>query len=140
MDADKEGFLRSSSALIQTIGRAARHVDGTVIMYADTVTGSMRQAIDETNRRREIQEKYNIKHGITPTSIQKTISESLRAFVSKEEKDDKKFDLDKIPPDEYNQLIKTFTDKMELASANLEFEKAAELRDLIQEIHQRQKS
>jgi excinuclease ABC subunit B len=140
MDADKEGFLRSSSALIQTIGRAARHVDGTVIMYADTVTGSMRQAIDETNRRREIQEKYNAKHGITPTSIQKTISESLRAFVSKDEKDDKKLDLDKIPPDEYNQLIKIFTNKMELASANLEFEKAAELRDLIQEIHQRQKS
>lgn len=140
MDADKEGFLRSSSALIQTIGRAARHVDGTVIMYADTVTDSMRQAIDETNRRRNLQEKYNLKHNITPTSVKKAITEGLRALVPKDNKAEPKFDLNKIPPDEYSQLIKTLTDKMELASANLEFEKAAEFRDLIQAIRQRQKA
>lgn len=139
MDADKEGFLRSASALIQTIGRAARHVDGTVVMYADQMTESMRYAIEETNRRRELQADYNAKHNITPTSVKKAITEGLRAFVPKVEKD-KKFNLDKVPPDEYDYLIDSFTEKMNLASANLEFEKAAELRDLIQEIHHRQNS
>lgn len=138
MDADKEGFLRSASALIQTIGRAARHVDGTVLMYADSVTDSMRQAIDETNRRRKIQEQYNVKHNITPTSVKKAVTEGLRAFVPKDTKKDNALDLNKIPPDEYKQLIMTLTNQMELASANLEFEKAAQLRDTINEIKRKQ--
>lgn len=135
MDADKEGFLRSESALIQTVGRAARHDNGTVIMYADKVTRSMQAAIDETNRRRSIQEAYNTDHGITPTSIAKEIDEGLRAIIPVKEEDKKpKLDLKKIPKDEYHTLIKDLTGQMELASANLDFEKAAELRDLIADI------
>lgn len=134
MDADKEGFLRSESALIQTIGRAARHVDGTVYLYADRVTRSMQAAIDETNRRRTIQEKYNTDHNITPTSIDKEIGEGLRAIIPKKEDGKPKLDLKKIPKDEYQSLIKDLSGQMDLASANLEFEKAAELRDLISEI------
>lgn len=137
MDADKEGFLRSESALIQTIGRAARHVDGTVFLYADNVTRSMQAAIDETDRRRSIQEAYNKEHGITPTSIDKAISEGLRAIIPKKEDDTPKLDFKKIPKDEYASLIKDLSGQMELASANLEFEKAAELRDLIAEIRSR---
>lgn len=133
MDADKEGFLRSESALIQTVGRAARHEEGRVIMYADNMTGSMQRAIDETNRRREIQETYNREHGITPTSVAKEIDEGLRAIIPM--KDDKpKLDLKKIPKDEYAGLVKDLSAQMDLASANLEFEKAAELRDLIADI------
>lgn len=134
IDADKEGFLRSESALIQTIGRAARHLDGSVIMYADKITRSMQAAIDETNRRRGIQEAYNKEHNITPTSIQKKIDEGLRALIP--QKDDKKpkIDLKKIPKDEYATLEKDLSAQMKLASANLEFERAAELRDLIEEI------
>jgi excinuclease ABC subunit B len=136
LDADKEGFLRSEPALIQTIGRAARHVEGTVIMYADHVTGSMKRAIDETNRRRAIQEEYNTKHGITPMGIVKSVDESLRAAVGAESKEAKtaKLNLDKIPKDEYNSLINDLSSQMDLAAANLEFEKAADLRDLIAEI------
>ncbi|MFZ2544964.1 MAG: excinuclease ABC subunit UvrB [Candidatus Saccharimonadales bacterium] len=134
MDADKEGFLRSESALIQTIGRAARHVEGTVYLYADKTTRSMQAAIDETYRRRSIQETYNTEHGITPTTIDKAISEGLRAIIPKKADDKPKLDLKKIPKDEYNSLIKDLSGQMELASANLEFEKAAELRDLIAEI------
>lgn len=135
MDADKEGFLRSESALIQTIGRAARHQDGKVLMYGDTITRSMKAAIDETNRRRGIQEAYNKEHGITPTSIAKEIDEGLRAIIPDKEKDKpKKLDLRKIPKDEYATLVKELTSQMELASANLEFEKAAELRDTIADI------
>ena len=139
IDADKEGFLRSEQALIQTIGRAARHIDGTVIMYADNITGSMKRAISETNRRREIQEKYNLKHGVTPTSIAKKIDEGLRAIIPK--KDEKpKLNLAKIPRDEYKNLIKDLTGQMEFAAANLEFEKAADLRDMIGEIRAKMKS
>jgi excinuclease ABC subunit B len=135
MDADKEGFLRSESALIQTIGRAARHQEGKVVMYADTITRSMRAAIDETDRRRGIQEAYNTEHGITPTSVAKEIDEGLRALIPMKEDDKKpKLDLKKIPKDEYAGLVKDLTAQMELASANLEFEKAAELRDLIASI------
>ncbi len=135
MDADKEGFLRSESALIQTIGRAARHEKGTVYLYADKITRSMQAAIDETDRRRSIQEKYNTDHNITPTSIDKEIGEGLRAIIPDKDKDKKpKLDLKKIPKDEYGSLVKDLTGQMELASANLEFEKAAELRDLISEI------
>jgi len=133
LDADKEGFLRSEPALIQTIGRAARHIEGTVIMYADVITGSMRRAIDETNRRRSIQEAYNTEHGITPQGILKNIDESLRSIVGAESKEAKtaKINLDKIPKDEYGTLIADLTAQMDLAAANLEFEKAADLRDLI---------
>ncbi len=133
IDADKEGFLRSSSALIQTIGRAARHLDGKVIMYADHETDSMKKAIGETNRRREIQESYNTEHNITPESIAKEISEGLRAIIPEKDKGPT-LKLSKIPKDEYPHLLKELTGQMELASANLEFEKAAELRDSIEEI------
>lgn len=131
LDADKEGFLRSSQALIQTVGRAARHLEGHVIMYADHVTGSMQRTIDETERRREIQQDYNEEHNIDPSSIVRAIGESLPR-AEKEEKP--KLDLKKIPKDEYSYLIRDLTSQMDLASANLEFEKAAELRDLISEV------
>lgn len=134
MDADKEGFLRSESALIQTIGRAARHVEGTVLLYGDSVTRSMQAAIDETNRRRSIQEKYNTEHGITPTSVSKEIGEGLRAIIPMKDDKKPKLDLKKIPKDEYGALLKDLEGQMNLASANLEFERAAELRDLIAEI------
>ena len=135
LDADKEGFLRSESSLIQTIGRAARHVEGKVIMYADTVTDSMRRAIDETDRRREIQSSYNLKHGITPRGVDKAIDEGLRAIIPQKDDDKKdKINLNKIPKDEYASLVKDLEGQMKLASANLEFERAAELRDLIAEI------
>lgn len=139
IDADKEGFLRSESALIQTIGRAARHQEGTVIMYGDRITRSMQAAIDETNRRRGIQEAYNAEHGITPTSIAKAIDEGLRAIIPMKEDDKKaKLDLRKVPKDEYESLARELTGQMELASANLEFEKAAELRDIIADIRAKQ--
>lgn len=132
LDADKEGFLRSEQALIQTVGRAARHVEGHVIMYADIVTGSMDRTIKETNRRRKIQEAYNTEHGITPTGIAKAVEESMKSQLGEEEKP--KLNLRKIPKDEYGHLIKDLTGQMEMAAANLEFEKAAELRDIINEI------
>lgn len=134
IDADKEGFLRSASALIQIIGRAARHLEGKVLMYGDSITRSMQQAIDETDRRRAIQEAYNIEHGITPVSVAKEIDEGLRAIIPKKEEEKPKVDLRKIPKDEYASLVKDLSAQMDLASANLEFEKAAELRDLITDI------
>ena len=137
MDADKEGFLRSERSLIQTIGRAARHVDGKVIMYGDNMTDSMRLAIDETRRRRQIQEKYNRVHNITPRGINKAIDEGLRAIIPQKEDDKPKLDLRKIPRDEYKNLVKDLTAQMNLASANLEFERAADLRDLIAEIREK---
>ena len=133
LDADKEGFLRSESALIQTVGRAARHVEGKVIMYADTMTGSMQRAIEETYRRREIQQKYNEEHNITPKSVAKEISAGLRAIIPEKEKS-KKLDLRKIPREELPQIIKELSSQMQLAAANLEFERAAELRDQIEDI------
>ncbi|HVX58280.1 MAG TPA: helicase-related protein, partial [Candidatus Saccharimonadales bacterium] len=132
LDADKEGFLRSEQALIQTVGRAARHEQGRVIMYADNITGSMKRTIDETARRRKIQDKYNKEHGITPRGIQREVTEGYLPRSDKEEAP--KFDLRKIPKDEYKHLIKDLKSQMDLAAANLEFEKAAELRDLIEEI------
>lgn len=135
LDADKEGFLRSEQALVQTIGRAARHVEGRVIMYADSMTGSMKRAIDETNRRRTIQQAYNKKHGITPAGIEKAIEEHTLPRSSKDESSKRtKLNLNKIPTDEYRPLLRDLTSQMELAAANLEFEKAADLRDLIDEI------
>jgi excinuclease ABC subunit B len=134
LDADKEGFLRSSGAIIQTSGRAARHVDGKVIMYADTMTDSMKRAIIEMDRRRNIQLVYNKNYNITPESIAKEVGEGLRAIIPKKADDSNKLNLKKIPRDEYPGLIRDLTGQMELASANLEFEKAAELRDQITEI------
>ena len=133
LDADKEGFLRSESALIQTIGRAARHEEGKVIMYADFITESMEKAISETNRRREIQKEYNAKHHITPHSIKKEVSAGLRAIIPEKEKENK-FDIKRVPKDELPALIKQLSSEMQLAAANLEFEKAAMLRDEITRI------
>jgi excinuclease ABC subunit B len=129
LDADKEGFLRSETSLIQTIGRAARHVEGRVIMYADRTTDSMRRAISETERRRRLQEEYNRAHGITPQTILKAIRELPREKV-----DELAIDLAKIPKDELHRLIKDLEQKMDLAARNLEFEKAAELRDQLKEL------
>lgn len=136
LDADKEGFLRSEQALIQTVGRAARHVEGRVVMYADTITGSMQRTIDETNRRRSVQEAYNKKHGITPRGVSKEIEKGIRPDLPEEAKR-AKLDLKKIPKDEYSHLIKDLTAQMELAAANLEFEKAAELRDVIEDVRRK---
>ena len=133
LDADKEGFLRSESALIQTIGRAARHVEGHVIMYADNLTESMERAISETNRRRAIQQDYNTEHHITPRSVQKEISAGLRALIP-EKQEAASLDLKRIPPEELPSLIKELTSQMQLAAANLDFERAAMLRDQITEI------
>ncbi len=133
LDADKEGFLRSESALIQTIGRAARHEEGKVIMYANFITESMEKAISETNRRREIQKEYNAKHGITPHSVVKEISMGLRAIIPEKEKENK-LDVRRIPKDELPGLIKQLSSEMQLAAANLEFERAAALRDEVARI------
>jgi excinuclease ABC subunit B len=133
LDADKEGFLRSESALIQTIGRAARHEQGRVIMYADHITDSMARAISETNRRRDIQQAYNTEHSITPTSIAKEIGDGLRSIIP-DKTDKRKLDLKKIPRDELPVLVRELTAEMQLAAANLEFERAAELRDFIDEV------
>lgn len=133
LDADKEGFLRSEGALIQTIGRAARHVDGHVIMYADHITESMHKAIDETMRRREIQQKYNQEHHITPRSVNKEIGQGLRAIIPQKE-EVAKLDLKRVPAEELPSLIKELQSQMQLAAANLDFERAAELRDQIAEV------
>ena len=133
LDADKEGFLRSRQALIQTVGRAARHEEGHVIMYADHVTDSMRATIDETDRRREIQKAYNEEHNITPTGISRAVEKGMRPDLPEEAKR-AKLDLKKIPKDEYGNLIKDLTSQMDLAAANLQFETAAELRDIIADI------
>lgn len=133
LDADKEGFLRSEQALIQTVGRAARHVEGRVVMYADTVTKSMQRTIDETDRRREIQKAYNDEHGITPRGINRAVEERMQQAMPEEAKR-AKLDLKKIPKDEYKSLVRDLTGQMELAAANLQFETAAEIRDLIHDI------
>ncbi|MEX1112537.1 MAG: excinuclease ABC subunit UvrB [Candidatus Andersenbacteria bacterium] len=132
MDADKEGYLRSQTALVQIMGRAARHMEGQVIMYADRITGSMKAAIDETQRRRVLQEAYNKKHGITPQSIIKAIRTSMPTGKVKEDEED--IDVEHIPPEEVERAIKELTNKMQLAAQNLDFERAARLRDAITEL------
>ncbi len=134
LDADKEGYLRSDVALIQVMGRAARHVDGQVIMYADRQTGSMQRAINETRRRREIQETYNQKHGIVPKSIKKAIRDDRLAGQKRPE--EKKLAIKDIPADEIQRVIKTLEQKMELAAQNLEFEQAAYFRDQVASLRQ----
>jgi len=131
LDADKRGFLRSASALIQTVGRAARNADGYVIMYADEHTDAMKQCIDETDRRREKQVAYNEAHGITPETIRKAVRDISHFGGAKKDKSGRKMDLKKIPKDEMKKMIDMLNNKMELASQNMEFEKAAELRDEI---------
>jgi len=130
LDADKEGFLRSKDALIQTMGRASRHVDGHVILYADKLTDSMKNAIDETYRRRRVQEAYNREHGITPQGIKKAVKDITdRVRVVAEER--AKYEAAPVPPDEITRLIKDLEAQMKKAARNLEFEKAALLRDRI---------
>lgn len=133
LDADKEGFLRSETSLVQTIGRAARNAEGTVIMYADVVTKSMETAITETQRRREIQQKYNEEHGIVPKTIVKDIRDVLE-ITKKETKKMKKSDYRKLPRRERELLIAQYTAEMKKAAKLLDFEHAAFLRDKIKEI------
>ncbi len=137
LDADKEGFLRSETSLIQTIGRAARNAEGHVIMYADTITDSMRAAIDETNRRREIQQKYNEEHGITPQTIKKAVRDliAISKAVSTSEEEFKK-DPESMDARELEKLVKELTKKMRQAAAELNFEEAAKLRDRMKEVKQ----
>lgn len=135
LDADKEGFLRSSTSLIQTVGRAARNAEGHVVMYADNMTDSMKIAIEETNRRRQIQQKYNEEHGITPQTIQKAVRDliSISKVIAKEE-----FKFDKDPEsmerEELEKLVANIQKKMKKAAADLNFEAAAELRDKMVEL------
>ena len=131
LDADKEGYLRSWTALIQTIGRASRHVDGRVIMYADVMTDSMRRAIDETDRRRTMQEEYNKEHGITPQGIQKTVHDITERVKAIAETRTPYVVSGDIPKDDLLRLIKDLESQMKAASKDLEFEKAALLRDQI---------
>ncbi|MEG7531035.1 MAG: excinuclease ABC subunit UvrB [Hungatella sp.] len=135
LDADKEGFLRSQTSLIQTVGRAARNSEGHVIMYADRITDSMRVAIDETNRRRQIQQDYNEAHGITPTTIKKAVRD-LIAISKAAIADSKSFQKDPESMDEkeLNKLLKELTKKMRQAAAELNFEEAALLRDRLIEV------
>ena len=135
LDADKEGFLRSATSLIQTIGRAARNAEGHVIMYADTVTDSMRMALDETSRRREIQRRYNEEHGITPQTIKKAVREliSISKAIAKEELRFEK-DPESMNRKELEKLIAEVQKKMQAAAADLNFEAAAELRDKMLEL------
>ena len=137
LDADKEGFLRSETSLIQTIGRAARNSEGHVIMYADTITDSMRAAIDETNRRREIQQKYNEEHGITPQTIKKAVRD-LIAISKAASTSDEEFrkDPESMDARELEKLAKELTKKMRQAAAELNFEEAAKLRDRMREVKQ----
>lgn len=141
LDADKEGFLRSDTSLIQTIGRAARHVNGKVIMYADKITDSMERAIGETNRRREIQETYNKEHGIEPLSIIKAIRDLTDQVAAAHAVAEPEGDYDALrpmdmPKDELSRLIKELEKQMKLAAEALEFERAAGIRDQIYEMRQ----
>jgi excinuclease ABC subunit B len=142
LDADKEGFLRSRDSLIQTIGRAARHLSGMAILYADRVTESMRQALDETNRRREKQLRYNRKHGITPESIMKPVDTGLIAMVEADYLDlaPEQEEIEVTSPDEIEAHILKLQEKMREAARDFEFEAAARLRDRIKALKEREMS
>jgi excinuclease ABC subunit B len=131
LDADQRGFLRSRDALIQTIGRAARNINGHVVLYADVMTPAIEGAIAETNRRRAIQEAHNVKHGITPQTIIKAIKDIAEEH-SKQKLGRKKYDHQKIPKDEKKRLVEELMAQMDLAAENMEYEKAADLRDEIE--------
>jgi excinuclease ABC subunit B len=133
LDADKEGYLRSEWSLIQTMGRAARHVNGNVIMYADVMTDSMRRAIEETERRRRIQEEYNEQHGVEPEGIRKAIRD-ITDRVKQVAEEKAEYNTGDIPKDELARLIKDLEKQMKEAAKNLEFEKAALLRDRVVEL------
>ncbi len=142
LDADKEGFLRSETSLIQTMGRAARHVEGHVIMYADRITGSMKRAMDEVTRRRIIQKAYNDEHGITPIGITKAIKESRLGGKKQEsgiENQESRMDLSKMSKQDIAYAIEELRDQMDLAAKNLDYEKAASLRDQITAIRAKTK-
>ena len=141
LDADKEGFLRSETSLIQTIGRAARNVNGTVIMYADTITDSMRRAIDETERRRAIQMAHNEKYGITPETVRKRVAEVIRASADGYEEATARTSkvqeaVAQLTAEEIAERIKALEQEMFAAAEELEFERAAELRDEIAELRE----
>lgn len=133
LDADKEGFLRSETSLIQTSGRAARNVKGKVIMYADTITGSMKTTLDETNRRRKIQDKFNKEHGITPKSVSKSVREVIEATIAAES--EVKYEaVESFSNEEIHAMIDALKTEMYKAAESLDFEKAAEIRDKIEEL------
>jgi len=132
LDADKQGFLRSRSALLQTIGRAARNQNGFVVMYGDKITDAMKQALDETSRRREIQEAHNKAHGITPQTIKKAIKDIAQTSRKTESDKIRKYENKTIPVEEQKRLLHELEMQMDLASRNMEFEKAAELRDEVE--------
>ena len=129
MDADKQGFLRSDRSLIQTIGRAARNENGMVIMYADHISDAMKIAIDETSRRRSIQEKYNKDHNITPKTIVKAIRDAVTNEVEEEKVEKKKYSKKEI-----NDMVSKLEIEMKEAASKLDFERATELRDIIFEL------
>ena len=135
LDADKEGFLRSETSLIQTIGRAARNAEGKVIMYGDVITGSMRRAIDETERRRELQMRYNREHGITPKTVQKNIRAVIEATMVAEETETYTA-KPKLSAKEREKQIRILEKEMKAAAKALEFEKAAALRDEIRRLQE----
>jgi excinuclease ABC subunit B len=141
LDADKEGFLRSTTSLIQTFGRAARNVDGKVILYADTITESIKAALDETNRRRVLQKEYNEKNSITPQSISKRIDEVLTSIYERDYFDYLKISEDKdiyLSPENRKKRMEELEKQMKKAVRNLEFEKAAELRDELKKLKKRE--
>lgn len=145
LDADKEGFLRSETSLIQTIGRAARNVGGQVIMYADNVTPSMQRALSETNRRRKLQMEYNIEHGIKPETIRKAVTDILQANqisdpnLAARFKNEVRDEITRMPKDEARRLIRVLTEEMRAAAEDMRFEDAARLRDEIEELKEEMK-
>ncbi len=141
LDADKEGFLRSETSLIQTVGRAARNAEGHVIMYADNITDSMRRTIDETERRRKLQMKYNEEHGITPTTIKKAVRDLIAISKAADAEDSKgiRKDIESMSHQEIDKLIRELTKKMRAAATELNFEEAAIYRDKIDEVRKQQR-
>ena len=136
LDADKEGFLRSETSMIQTIGRAARNAESKVVMYADSITGSMDRAIKETERRRKIQMDYNKEHGIIPKTIKKDVRDVIGSIMVTEESETYEVDSIGLSENDKAKLIKEYTDEMKDAAKNLQFERAAELRDMIKKLEE----